>query len=94
MPTENRAWFIVDEHVLEAAILLADQVADRATVIAVCNSRRGTRVNAELVLDDALNVVARTEQAVGPFGRGFGTRNSEIPLTPSGASVRASTRNG
>ena len=55
-----------DEHVLEAAVLLADQVADRAALVAVRQHRRRARVDAELVLDrHAVHVVARAERAVG-----------------------------
>ena len=62
-----------DEHVLEAAVLLADQGADRArtvearaAVVAELQHRRRARLDAELVLDaDAPGVVARAERAVG-----------------------------
>ena len=54
------------EHVLEAAILFADEVTDRAAVIAEGENRRGARVDAELVLErHAAHVVARAEAAVG-----------------------------
>ena len=54
-----------DEHVLEAAVRLADEVADGAVLLAVGQHRRRARVDAELVLDrDALHVVARAERAV------------------------------
>ena len=55
-----------DEHALEAAVFLADEVADRAAVVAVREHRGRARVNAELVLDrHALHVVARPERSVG-----------------------------
>ena len=65
MPTEKRAEIHHDEHVLEAAVLLADQIADRAAVVAVREHGGRTRVDAELVLDrHAVHVVARAEAAV------------------------------
>ena len=55
-----------DEHVLEAAVRLAHEVADGAVLLAVGHHRRRARVDAELVLDrDALHVVALAERAVG-----------------------------
>ena len=54
-----------DEHVLQAAVLLAHQVADGAAVIAELQhgGRRG--LDAQLVLDaDAVHVVARAQRAV------------------------------
>ena len=54
------------EHVLEAAVLLAHHVADRAAGVAEGEHGGGARVNAELVLErHAAHVVARTEPAVG-----------------------------
>ncbi len=54
-----------DEHVLEAAVLFADEVTGRSPVVAVRHDRRGARVDAELVLQrDAVHVVARAEAAV------------------------------
>ena len=54
-----------DEHVFEAAVLLADEVADRAALFAVHQHRRRARVDAELVLErHAMHVVARAERAV------------------------------
>ena len=48
------------EHVLEAAVFLADEVADRAASIAVLQHRRGTGLDAQLVLDaHAPYVIAR-----------------------------------
>ena len=53
------------EHVLEAAILLADEVADGAAVVAEREHRGRARVDAELVLErHAAHVVARAEAAV------------------------------
>ncbi len=60
-----------DEHVLEAAVLRADQVADRARAdvalaVAVDQYRGRTRLDAELVLDRrAPDVVALARRAVG-----------------------------
>ncbi len=54
------------EHVLEAAVLLADQVADRALAVAIGEHAGRTRVDAELVLDrHAPDVVALAAAAVG-----------------------------
>ena len=54
-----------DEHILEAAILLPHQIADRAAVVAIRQHGGRTGVNAELVLDGhAVNVVARAEASV------------------------------
>ena len=55
------------EHVLQAAVRLADEVADRAfAVLAVVERARRVRVDAELVLDPrALHVVALAQRAVG-----------------------------
>ena len=53
------------EHVFEAAIGLADQKAGRAALFAIGHHRRGTGVDAELVLDrGADDVVARAQRAV------------------------------
>jgi hypothetical protein len=74
-----------DEHVFEAAILLADELAHGAAVLSVGEHAGGARVNTELVLDrQAAHVVALAERAVG-FTRNFGTTNSDMPFTPSGA---------
>ena len=40
-----------DEHVLEAAVLLAHQVADRAAMVAELQHRGRARLDAQLVLD-------------------------------------------
>jgi hypothetical protein len=54
-----------DEHVLEAAVLLADEVARGTALVAVREHARGARVDAELVLErDDVHVVARPERAV------------------------------
>ncbi len=54
-----------DEHVLEAAVLLAHQVADRAAVIAELQHRGRTRLDTELVLDrHAMHIVARAQGTV------------------------------
>ena len=54
------------EHAGEAAILLADQIADRAAVIAIDHGAGRRGVDAELVLDRMrAHVVARAERAVG-----------------------------
>src|SRR6185437_14132581 len=51
-----------DEHVLEPAIRLADQIADRPLLLAECHDTRRARMNAELVLDrDAADIVAFPE---------------------------------
>ncbi len=60
-----------DEHVLEAAVLLADELAHRARrppvgAIAELQHRGRARLDAQLVLDaDAGHVVARAQRAVG-----------------------------
>ncbi len=54
-----------DEHVLEAAVGLADQVTDCAAVIAKLQHRGGARLDAQLVFDrHAMHVVARAKRAV------------------------------
>jgi hypothetical protein len=54
-----------DEHVLEAAVLLADEMADRSATIAELQDRSRARLDAELVLDrDAVHVVALAQAAV------------------------------
>ena len=54
------------EHRAHAALLLADQVADRAVVVPERHDAGGAGVDAELVLQrDAAHVVARPERAVG-----------------------------
>ena len=54
-----------DEHVLEAAVFLANEVANRAAVVSVGEYRGGARVNAELVLDrHALHVVAEPKRPI------------------------------
>ena len=55
-----------DEHVLEAAVLLADEIADRAFLFAVDQHRGRAGVDAELVLDgSAVHVVSLAQAAVG-----------------------------
>ena len=55
-----------DEHVLEAGVRLADQVADRAVLLPIGHDAGRRRMNAELVLDgQAVDVVALAERAVG-----------------------------
>ncbi len=55
-----------DKHGVEAAVLLADQVADGAVLLAEFHHARGAGVNAELVFEaGADDVVARTGRAVG-----------------------------
>ena len=55
-----------DEHVFEAAVFLADQIADRTALVAVREHRRRARVNPELVLErHAMHVVARSDRTVG-----------------------------
>src|SRR5688572_24275743 len=51
-----------DEHGVEAAVLLADEIADRAlALLAVLHHGSGARMNAELVLETCGDkVVART----------------------------------
>ncbi len=54
-----------DEHVFEAAIFLADHIADRAAVVAVLQDGGRARLDAELVFDrDAMHVVALAERTV------------------------------
>src|ERR1700751_6017593 len=54
-----------DEHVFEAAILFADQVADCATVIAELKNGCRARLDPEFVFDrHAMHVVALTQRAV------------------------------
>ena len=54
------------EHAEHAAVLFADQVADRAAIIAHGHGAGGRGVHAELVLDAArIDVVARAQRAVG-----------------------------
>jgi hypothetical protein len=51
-----------DEHVLQAAVLLAHQVAHGAAVVAVLQHRGGAGLDAQLVLDaHAVHVVARAQ---------------------------------
>ena len=53
------------EHAVHAAVLFAQQVADRAALVAVHHGAGGRAVNAELVLDRvAAHVVAGPERAV------------------------------
>src|SRR5262249_54370989 len=55
------------EHALDAAVFLADEVADRALLVAIGKHAGRARVDAELVLQRyATNVVARPELSVGP----------------------------
>ena len=54
-----------DEHVLEAAIGLAHEVANRTVLLSVHHHARRTAVDAELVLDGcAADVIALAERAV------------------------------
>ena len=82
------------EHAGEPAVLLADQVADRAALIPVHHGAGRGGVNAELVLDRMrAHVVMRAEAEPSSSTSTLGTRNSEMPLLPAGASgSRASTK--
>jgi hypothetical protein len=54
-----------DEHDVEAAVLLAHEIADGAVLLAVLHHAGGARVDAELVLDaGAGHVVARARRAI------------------------------
>ncbi len=54
-----------DEHVFQATVLLADQIADRSAVVAEGHDRRRAGVDAEFVFDrHAIGVVARAQAAV------------------------------
>ena len=54
-----------DEHVLQPAVFLADQVTHSAAVITVLQYSGGRRLDSELVLNaDAVNIVACTQRAV------------------------------
>ena len=54
-----------DEHVLQTAVFLADQVTGRAAVVTELQHRRRARFDPHLVLDaDALYIVARTQTAI------------------------------
>ena len=54
-----------DEHVFEAAIGLADQVRDRALVVAERQRARRARMNSQLVLDgNTAHFVALAERAI------------------------------
>ena len=74
-------------------MFLADQEADRTSLVAEGEHGGRAGVNAELVLQaDAAHLVAPAGCTVG-VGEDFGTRKSEIPLVPGGEfGVRASTR--
>ena len=83
-----------DEHIFETAVLLADQVADRARAVAEGEHRGRAGVDAHLVFDrDAAHVVARTERAIvvneklrhheqrdalHALGRGGGAREHQV----------------
>jgi len=71
------------EHAIHAAVLLAEEIADGAAMIAVHHGAGGRAVDAELVLDRvAARVVERTQRAVSVGPKNFGTTNSEMPLVP------------
>ena len=54
------------EHVFDAAVLLADQLAEGAAVVAIGEDRSRAAMDAQLVLErDGADVVARAELAVG-----------------------------
>ena len=81
------------EHVLEAAILLADDVTDGTAVVAECKHRGRAAWMPSLCSSDTQRTSLRAPRLPSAFTRNFGTTNSEMPLTPGGASgVRASTR--
>ena len=81
------------EHAEHAAIFLADQVTDRAALVAHGHGAGGRSVHAELVLDAArIDVVAGAERAVG-VDEEFRNQKQRDPLVPAGASGnRASTK--
>jgi hypothetical protein len=82
-----------DEHVLEATILFADQVADGAAMVAESHDRRRAGVNAQLVLDrHAIGIVALAKAAV-VVDHELRYDEQRNALDPFGAvGVRASTR--
>jgi hypothetical protein len=91
-PTEARRVHH-DEHVLEAFVFLADQGADGAAVVAMDHDAGRAGMDAQLVFDRHAMASLRGPNVPSALTRNFGTTNSEMPLTPSGASgVRASTR--
>ena len=78
------------EHGRQPAMLLADQPALGAVVI---EDGGRVAVDAHLVLDRAADDAVALAGPPSASGRNFGTRKSEMPLTPAGApSMRASTR--
>ena len=81
------------EHAFETAVFLADAPADRPLVLAVGHDAGRRGMDAELFLDAAAaRRSLRSPGAPSASGRNFGTRNSEMPRLPGGASgVRAST---
>ena len=55
-----------DEHVLEAAVFLADQIAHSAAMVTILQHRRRAGLDAQLVLDaHAMHVIARPRRAIG-----------------------------
>jgi hypothetical protein len=65
IPTGESREIHHDEHVLEAAILFAHEIADGAAVVAIGEHRRRARMDAELVLDRyAMDVVARAQCSI------------------------------
>ena len=81
------------EHIFEAAMGLADEIADRPAMVAEGHDRGRAAVNAELVLDrGADEIVAGAERAVRA-GEKFRHDEQRNALHPGGASGRrASTR--
>ena len=82
------------EHIFEAAVRLAYEFSPRSALVAEGENSGRAAVNAELVLEGrADDVVRRWRRSPAASSSIFGTMNSEMPLTPGGASgSRASTR--
>ena len=81
------------EHAVHALVFLADQIADRAALIAHGHGAGGSGMHAELVLDAAgVDVVARAQRAIGidQEFRNQEQRNAPVPAGASGR--RASTK--
>ena len=83
------------EHAGEPAVLLADQVADRAAIIAVHHGAGRRGVNAELVLDRMrAHVVARAERAVLVDAETSAPGTARCPRCRAARRAAAPARNG
>jgi hypothetical protein len=93
-PTASRALFIMVNMQAMPAVLLADEIADRAAAVAVDHGAGGRGVDAQLVLDRMRSARRCAPSEPSALTMNFGTRNSEMPRCRAAHRAAAPARNG